>query len=329
MIRCASGICRSTVYFQFFLLIVIFIFAFLFASYGQLQVTISLPRLLYIRYEPILVTVAITNLSGQSLLLQDTANIPWFQLQVENSSGLPVPHRVTGIGLDPTPIKPSETIRRTINITPLFRLDDFGSYSIRATVFDPALNRFFSSGSLKFEITEGRVLWQELVGHPSDGTQRQLTLLSHRLPNSTALYLRILDPEKKRLYCTYRLGPLVTYGKPEIVLDNANRPHILQMNAPRSYLYSHIGLNGEIIKREIYIQTDRSKPTIERTPNGDVKVVGGAIMSPETLAAWENLTANQTRASERPVQLPPIAPENLEENPRKKFFLWPFGKKES
>lgn len=303
---------------------------------AQVQVDLSFARSLYIRYEPLIATVSIVNLSGRPLLLADTAEVPWFSFQIESQNGRAITPRGTGFGRGSVAIGPGETLRRSVNITPLYRLDDFGRYTIRASVFDASLNRYFSSPPRNIEITEGRVLWQQIVGHPAEGTSRQISLLSHRLTNTTAAYLRIIDPDRNTVFCTHRLGALVTYGIPQVELDSDNEVHILQMAAPRTFVYSHIGLNGEVRQRQSYSQTTQTRPTLRRTEDGRVMVVGGAVFSPEIEAAEAQIPG----VADRPIAFPPAggaggaeappaatAVEPTPEPRRPGINLWPFGRR--
>lgn len=296
---------------------------------AQVQVDLSFARTLYIRYEPLIATVTIANLSGRPLLLSDSPEVPWFGFQIESQNGRLVTARGSAFGRDPVAIGPGETLRRTVNLTPLYRLDDFGRYTVRASVFDASLNRYFSSPPRRIEITEGRALWQQIVGHPIEGTSRQVTLLSHRLTNFTAAYLRILDPDRNTVYCTHRLGPIVSYGIPKVELDANNEVHVLQMSAPRTFVYSHIGLNGEVHQRQSYSQTTNTRPSLQRTEDGRVMVVGGAIFSPEVAEAEAAIPG----VSDRPVPIAPAAPPDSSpaaspEPRRPGLNLWPFGRRQ-
>jgi hypothetical protein len=83
-------------------------------AYGQLSVDLQIKRRSYLRYEPLLATVAVTNLSGRDLTLRD-GDGQWFGFQIHTGeeSGL-VPPRNTDYGLDPLEIKAGETVKRTV-----------------------------------------------------------------------------------------------------------------------------------------------------------------------------------------------------------------------
>lgn len=49
---------------------------------AQILVDLSIKRVLYVAYEPLLATVRITNLSGNPLLLADVESKKWFGFQI-------------------------------------------------------------------------------------------------------------------------------------------------------------------------------------------------------------------------------------------------------
>ena len=285
-----------------FLVFAMFLSAVLTAT-AQVQVDISMKRDLYISYEPVLVTVTITNLSGNPLTLADSGMNKWFGFALETLDGRPLPPSGGSYDNHPVELGPQQKITRTVNLTPLFPISEFGGYRVKANVFSEQTNRFFTSPSLSFEITEGRVLWQKTVGvpegSPGAGTTRSVTLLSHRLPQSTQLYLRIEDKQAGIVYCTHQLGRFLTFGNPNILLDARNQIHILQNVAPKSFVYSKIGLNGEVLERKSYNEFS-TRPGLRRGSDGSVLVIGGQAFDPNAPPPEQVLPSMQ----DRPVPLP-------------------------
>ncbi|HEY5792287.1 MAG TPA: hypothetical protein VIS74_03250 [Chthoniobacterales bacterium] len=273
------------------------------ALHAQVRVEVSVNRGLYIRYEPIVATVSLTNLSGRELELSDDGSQPWFGFQIQTSDGRPVSTRTAGYQLNPAQVGPGQSLTRQINLTPIYAMDQFGGYRIRASVFLKSDRQFYSSPPISLEITDGRQVWQQKVGvpvgQPDEGTTRTITLLAHRLPQSTALYIRIEDPERGRIFCTHRIGRFVNFGPPTVELDSQNQVHILQLLAPRNYLYSHFGLNGEVLDRKLYTSTG-TPPRMQRTPDGFVQVVGGQFLDPNAAPAEKP----EESINARPVPLP-------------------------
>lgn len=270
---------------------------------AQVTVDLSIKRTIYVAYEPLLATVRITNLSGNRLLLADVEGKKWFGFQIETLDGRPIPPRDPNYEIEPIQVGPGESISRTINLTQLYPLSDFGSYRVRASVYAAELSGYFSSPPLTVEITEGRLLWQQTVGVPSpaglENSTRTISLLSHRLSERTDLYLRIEDKQAGIIYCTHRLGDFISYGKPEIKLDAANTIHILQNNIPREFIYSKIGLNGKILERAT-LSAPKQRPQLVRSNDGTVTVVGGIPFDPKATPTPGLIP----KLSERPVALP-------------------------
>jgi hypothetical protein len=270
---------------------------------AQVQVGISFKRNLYMRYEPIICTVSITNRTGSNLLLRDTPAAKWFSIQVETISGTPIQPLGAQYSNEPLEIDSGQTARRSVNITPLFPIGEFGSYRVRAAVYVAGLDKYFGSAPLAIEITEGRMLWEETVGVPPDagldGRTRTYSLLTHRLPSSTMLYLRVQDRDRGVIYCTTQLGRFLSYGTPDVILDRDNQIHILHAMAPKQFLYSHFDLNGRVQLQQAY-QDWGKPPVLVRTTDGGARVMGGSLYDPRATPPERELPG----LGEKPVPLP-------------------------
>ncbi|MFV0416760.1 MAG: hypothetical protein ACK5NG_10385 [Chthoniobacterales bacterium] len=305
---------RAFLFSVFFLLA-----AFVHLAPAQLQVSIDIPRTLYIKYEPVLAKVQITNLSGRDIELSDSANIPWFGFTITTENGNPILPRNRNYILPPMVIPIGQSIARRVNLTPIYPLTRLGSYRVRATVYDRQSGEYYNSKPEILEITEGRIIWSQRVGNPQDNSTRIVTLLSHLFKSTTSLYLRIEDEKIGIVYCTYRLGGLLDSGKPEIKFDYQNQVHVLNQRAPRSFIYSHIGLNGEIYERLAYMETT-TRPHLQGNASGSVQVVGGAVYDPKEVKAKKE---QEPSVSDRPAPIPDLkekkkkTKEELKEERRK------------
>ena len=287
---------------------------------AQLQVDIKLKRTLYISYEPILITVSLTNLSGNPLPLNDADGNHWFGFQIETLDGRPIAPRSLNYTNEPLVLEAGQKLTRTVNLTPLFPIGEFGGYRIRAAIYAATLKRYFNSPPLNIEITDGRSIFQQTVGVPEGmrgaGETRNITVLTHRLPNSTQLYVRIENAKGGTVFCTHRLGRLVSYGTPEILLDKKNQIHVLQNVAPKAFLYSHIGLNGEVLQRKTYSQIVK-RPILREGPDGVIQVIGAQEIDPNAEAAKPPVPS----LSDRPVPLPDSATDSPADEKRPKHIL--------
>jgi hypothetical protein len=271
---------------------------------AQVRVDIAFKRKLYVMYEPLIATVTINNLSGRPLLLQDSDHHRWFGFNIESADGRLIPPIIADYALASAAVGPGEKLTRSVNLTPLFPLHEFGLYRVKATVYVAAFGRYFSSPPLAVEITDGRPIWQEVVGVPgTDGEPdlRTITLLSHKLSRSTRLYVRIENRERGRVYATHQLGQFLTFGRPEVLLDVDNQIHILQNTMPKQFLYTHLGLSGEVLAQQAYSEAG-SRPRLVKEAGGTVKVSGGrAFKAGEEEQQDEAAT---DKVGDRPVPLP-------------------------
>ena len=269
---------------------------------AQVQVDVALKRSLYMVYEPLICNVTITNLSGGTLTLEDTPREKWFGFQIETVDGRPLPPINPHYQNQTVEIEAGQRLTRSINITPLYPLSEFGTYRVRAAVYVSQLGKYFVSPQLNIEITEGRQLWQQTVGVPEglgQGRARTFTILAHRLPRTTMLYLRVEDKEAGVIYCTTQVGRFITFASPDIELDGGNQIHILQNTAPKAFLYSHFDVNGKVLKQQAYQAYD-ARPYLVRKPDASVAVVGGVPYDPKAPPPEQQLP----KLSDRPIPLP-------------------------
>ncbi len=281
---------------------------------AQVRVDISLRRALFIRYEPVIAIVTITNLSGGELELADEGNHKWFSFHIEHPSDdaegdAIIPPYNPDYSLSPVVIEPGRSIKRGVNITPLYPITEFGIYRVRATVYDSKTGRYYSSAPLNVTITEGTTLWTQTVGTPEAGSSdgkagtRTITLLSQRLPDTTQLYLRIEDKERGMIYCTAQLGRYVSFSKPDVQIDTSNDIHIVQNIAPKLFLYTHTNLDGKVLESKQFESTQTTRPSLRRDTSGGFQVVGGIFVDPNALAA-QQAAKPPASISDRPVPLP-------------------------
>jgi hypothetical protein len=252
---------------------------------AQVQVDLKFKRLQYIAYEPILATVTIANNSGRDIDLHDDSGQHWFGFEVNAGEGrLLAPLRQDADAAEPAlHVEAGKTVTRKINLTALYPVHDFGAYHVRANVFFPDLNKFFYSTTKVFQVSDARPIWQKTVGvpegMPGSGEARTYSLLSNRFVDHTSLYLRVENRDNGVVYTTYSLGRTISNEEPQAEIDRANQLHVLHCAAPRSWAYSHVGLNGELLAHSTFLET-KTRPRLRRTPDGSIAVNGGMLDVP-------------------------------------------------
>jgi hypothetical protein len=203
------------------------IFLFTVVAEGQIQVDVKFKRLQYIAYEPVVATIAITNLAGRDIELHDADGQSWLGFEVTGSEGQPISLLSTENAQPPLKIEAGQRVTRQIDLASLYPVHDFGAYHLRTHVYFPDLAKFFYSGTRVFEVTDARPIWQQTVGIPNgvpaSGEVRTYSLLTNRFPDHTSLYVRVQDKDTGIVYATYSLGRTISFEQPQAEIDRANQ----------------------------------------------------------------------------------------------------------
>ena len=303
------------------------------AAHAQLRLELKLRRHTFLPYEPVEVVLTITNFAGRDVVFENQGDRQWLDFELTaapNSAavargeeeGVPLPPVAADLHLPALLVPAGGSVKRSFDIGPHFALRDPGGYRLRASIYFVEGDRYFSSNTAAFGLTEGRTIWQQTVGVPggrggdtSGSGLRQLTLLTHRLPDRLLLYARVRDPDAGVVYTTQSLGRLLTSGEePKVRLDRSNRLHILHLAVPRTYVYTVLSLEGERMTRAVYTKEGKVNPSLAREPGGRVAVLHAALQ-PETSAAQNDNgdlptsgpirgTQNLPKLSDRPAGIP-------------------------
>lgn len=268
-------------------------------AHAQLQVGMKIPRRLYMAYEPLIITISISNHAGHDVTLADEDTKKWFGFQITTDDNRLVPPRDTEYHLDPLTIPNGQTVKRSVNLVNLFPVTDFGLYRIKANVFFSEMNRYFSSEPGAVEVSEGKVAWEQTVGAPEGGF-RHYALLTFRREKDNMLYARVENKEDGIVYATYPIGRVIAGDEPEIQLDERNQLNVLQLIGPKSFVHTRIGLNGEWLGQVTYNEV-KVRPHLRRFANGKVEVLGGQIDAPVAQAAN---APPPPKLSDRPAGMP-------------------------
>lgn len=279
------------------------VLAFAATAGAQIQVELKFKRLQYIAYEPVMATLGITNLAGRDVDLRDADGEAWFGFEVTGKEGQPIAPFRSENRQPALKIEAGKKVTQKINLTSLYPVQDFGTYHVRAHIYFPDLGKFFYSQTKVFEVTTARPIWQKTVGLPEGtggrGNARTYSLLSNRFSDHTSLYVRVEDKDNGTVYATYSLGRAIAFNEPQAEIDHANQLHVLHCAAPRSWFYSHVGLNGELIAHSSFMET-KTRPRLFHADDGTVAVRGGMLDQPAAAAAHGNVQ----KLSERPDEIP-------------------------
>jgi hypothetical protein len=249
--------------------------AFAPATFAQVTAEIVFDQEHFLRSESLPVRVRISNFSGQAIQFGGTPE--WLTFTVENRDGLPL--RGTGEIPAPKPftVESSKTVSFRTDLMPHFNLSDPGQYSVRVRLNIPQIEKEVTSESKRFDIVAGVKIWEQDVGIP--GTKppvmRKLALQQATFTKELRLYARVTDVKETDLVRVLPLGTLVSFSKPEALVDNSSQLHVLFQNGPRSFLYSIVTPDGELIIRQTWDYAN-TRPRLQSEDDGRVVVKGGA-----------------------------------------------------
>jgi hypothetical protein len=259
------------------------VFVLVAAADAQIQVDLKFKRLQYIAYEPVVATVAITNLAGRDIDLHDAAGQSWLGFELTGNEEQPIAPLSAANPEPPLKIAAGQRVTRQIDLTPLFPVNEFGAYHVRTNVYFADLGKFFYSATRVFEVTDARPIWQQTVGVPDgvagSGEVRTYSLMTNRFPDHTSLYVRVQNKDSGAVYATYSLGRTIAFEQPQAEIDRANQLHVLHCASPRAWSYARIGLNGELLEHSSFMET-KTRPRLVHAGNGEISVRGGMIEAP-------------------------------------------------
>ena len=272
---------------------------------AQVGVGLEIKRRLHLRYEPIIATVRIQNLSGRDLMLHDEDQ-PWFGFDVAGvNADMIVPPRNPNYKLDPLEIKVGETVKRTVDLTQLYGISEFGMHRIKATVYSQQLGKMFASKPDLIDISEGKTIWEQTVGVPETlpnaGRNHNVKLIEFQ-DDKRYLYVRVEDPEQSYVFCTRKLGHMIDGTTPQMQFDTTNNLYILHLVAPKTYLLTNIGVNGEFLGQHTY-EALKTKPHFRRLADGTVQLIGAHRQAAIAKNGGPGI-APPLKLSERPAGLP-------------------------
>jgi hypothetical protein len=247
---------------------------------AQVSVELTQDQDQFLPAESMPLTVRITNRSGQNLRLGRGDD--WLTFSVEARNGEVVPT----LGQVPVGgefvLESSRVVTLRVDLAPYFALSRPGRYAVTATMQIKDWNQSVRSQPRSFDVIEGARLWEQAIGVPNSasGTNttpevRKFVLQeANYLRSQLRLYVRITDASGERTFRVFPIGPMVSFGRPEPQVDKFSNLHLLYQEGPRSFNYTVINPEGEIIARRTYDYSD-TRPRLTPDAEGKVLVTGG------------------------------------------------------
>jgi hypothetical protein len=258
------------------------LFCILLVSIGRLsaQVTVEVrtDQDEFLPGEDIPAIARIVNHSGETLKLGNDNE--WLKFSISGRDGYVVLKTGEVPVTQPFTLQSSERATVHVNLAPYFHLPRPGHYLITATLTVPGWTRQISSSPKGFDVIQGARLWQEQFGvpPPADTTNAMPEVRTYALQEANYLHSRIIlyaqvtDKEGK-LNKVIPVGPMVSFGQPDAKVGKFSDLNILYQNGPRTFNYTVINPDGQVILRQTYDYT--SRPRLIPNADGELAVVGG------------------------------------------------------
>jgi hypothetical protein len=251
------------------------------AAQAQVRIEIRFDGEQYIANQPLIANVRIVNDSGVTLRLGDDPN--WLAFTIETMEGpyasqLRLPDVVGAFELES-----SHTATKHVDLAPCFNLTRSGKYKVFATVKVPAFKTSFASPGKVFYIVSGSRMWEKQFGVPpniappdSNGLPelRKYMLIQALSGKDTRFFVRVTDAQENNIR-VIPIGTLISFSKPEPQIDKWSNLHVLYQIGARSFVYSVVNPDGQLLAREIHEITD-TRPTMVETDEGRIIIKGGA-----------------------------------------------------
>lgn len=247
---------------------------------AQVGLKLKSERDKYLKYEHINMTLLVRNYSGNTLVFGNAEGTQGRLLfDVTSRSGKPVPT----LSAKANPIAgmvfaPGESKQLTLTLNALYDLqrDDF--YTVTAYIDHKRMTQGFKSNTVSFEVRDGIVITQRTIGLPTEKNDELIknvsaTLLRFNEGNHSEIYcLRIEDATS--VYGTFRLGPYIIGGQPQLDADGTSAIHVLVQISSRLYSYAVYSLikGKAILRMQRYYLPDNGTPQLSRS-TGYLKIL--------------------------------------------------------
>lgn len=263
---------------------------------AQVTVDVTLEQEQFLPGESLPTAVRITNRSGQTLRFGSEPD--WLVFSIESSDGFVVVKTSEVPVLGEFTVESSQMATRRVDLAPHFVLSRTGRYKVTATVRVREWDTLLNSSPRALDIINGAKLWVQEFGVPlAPGVTNEVPEVrkyilqqANYLRTQLRLYLRLTDASESRLIKVFPIGPMVSFSRPEPQLDKFSNLHLLFQDGARSFNYTVVNPDGEVLLRQTYDYI-HSRPRLQMDDSGKFVVAGGVrrpapndFPAPESLA---------------------------------------------
>lgn len=247
---------------------------------AQVTVEVLLDQDQYLPGEALVAKVRITNRSGRTLVLGKEPD--WLTFSIESHESWVVPKLSEAPVVGEFSLESSEMGTKKVDLAPHFSLGQPGRYSIIATVRIKEWDREITSPPKNFYLIQGARLWEQDFGVPEPAgagnttpeVRKYILQQANYVKGQLRLYLRVTDAGGSKNIRVLPVGPMLSISRPQPLVDKASHLHVLYQNGARTYSYTEVNPEGEVVARQTYDYVT-SRPRLREGDEGKVSVVGG------------------------------------------------------
>lgn len=245
-------------------------------AHAQVEVICRVDPIRVLLYEQIPAQVLVRNVSGAPLQLGGEGAEAVLRLDVEYEPGRFLPCRVDVLPGLPVMIAPGDTAKIPLELGALYPMQRTGQYIVTACVTMDGRDHLASKAFL--DISPGLEQASVRAGAP-DGS-RVYTLRSLYRDGVEGLFLRIEDPDGRKVYGVLDLGSFIKLYPPVLYVDRLLRVHAFYQISAGQFAEGVFDAYGKTIDRSVYRGSLRNV-RIEPAPDGGVIVEGASLQDKE------------------------------------------------
>ena len=245
------------------------------AARAQMNVEVVFEQAQFLRNESLPVQLRIGNFSGRPLHLGGTEG--WLEFTITGMDGKAVGRRAELPPARAFTIESSKTVSLSVDLMPCFDLGEPGRYNVIAKIMVSELGKLVATAPKPFDIVTGSDLWAMDVGVPGTTPPviRRYTLQQATFLKQPRLYVRLTDETQTKVLRVLPVGNLLSFSKPEALVDRSSNLHVLFQHGKVTWLYSVITPAGDLIIRQSH-DLAQTHPHLRSEEDGRVVVAGGA-----------------------------------------------------
>jgi len=271
------------------------------SAWGYVEVRILPVKQEFLLYAPVEVQVEVANFQSAALDLGETpGQQPSLDFFVVTTDHVKINRISESWKMPTTTIPPNASKTLTVDLLPLFELRELGEYMAMAEVVQDGKSIGASPG-IRFQIAKGSTIWEQRYTAPpspedamGQSRPRTYSLVLHRLESERHLYVRVINPEKKRVLCTTTLGTVVNFGEPETRIDLKGALHVFHQSGTRLFTYSRISADGKWLGSR-YFSNMGSAPKMVAGGKDQVEIMGGEEVFPTSDSKWSTIPSEPIR----------------------------------